>query len=102
MLTRGALYLPELKPGFGYRKKLSKISKEKYIKKLNQLAIKIKNQLKLNKKNFIVDKNKPRILLSKKNLIKNKKLFLKMGLIPAIVVEYPTADQFEVEIEFLE
>ena len=102
MLTRGALYLPELKPGSGYRKKLSKISKEKYIKKLNQLAIKIKNQLKLNKKNFIVDKNKPRILLSKKNLIKNKKLFLKMGLIPAIVVEYPTADQFEVEIEFLE
>ncbi|MFH0868133.1 MAG: radical SAM protein [Candidatus Woesearchaeota archaeon] len=101
LLTRGALYLPELKPGFGYREKLKKINKEHHIKKLNQLAIKIKNQLKLKNKDFVVDKNKPRILLSRKNLIKNKKLFFKMGLIPAVVVEYPTADQFEVEIEFL-
>ena len=104
MLTRGALYLPELTPGFGYRNKLRKINREKYIIKLNKLSNKIKNKLRLNKKNkeqVIIDKNKPRILLSRKNIIKNKKFFLKMGLIPAIVVEYPTADQFEVEIEFL-
>ena len=105
MLTRGALYLPELTPGFGYRNKLRKINREKYIIKLNKLSNKIKNKLRLNKKNkeqVIIDKNKPRILLSRKNIIKNKKFLLKMGLIPAIVVEYPTADQFEVEIEFLE
>ncbi len=101
LLTRGALYLPELKPGFGYRKKLKGINKEKRIKKLNQLIIKIKNELKFDDKTIIIDKNKLRILLSKNDAIKNKKIFLKMNLIPAIVVEYPTADQFEVEIEFL-
>ncbi|MDP3766119.1 MAG: radical SAM protein [Nanoarchaeota archaeon] len=102
LLTRGALYLPELKPGFGYRKKLMKADKEKLIKKLGYFANEIKNKLKLSNNDFIIDKNKLRILLSKNNTIKNKKIFLKMNLIPAIVVEYPTADQFEVEIEFLE
>ncbi len=101
LLTRGALYLPELKPGFCYRKKLMKVDKEKYIKKLNHLIIKIKNKLKFDDKGLIIDKNKLRILLSKNNIIKNKNMLIKMGLVPAIVVEYPTADQFEVEIEFL-
>lgn len=102
LLTRGALYLPELKPGFSYRKKLKEVNKKEYIKKLNHLFTIIKNNLKLNENEFIIDKNKLRILLSKKNTIKNKEFFKKMNLIPAIVVEYPTADQFEVEIEFLE
>jgi uncharacterized protein len=102
LLTRGALYLPELKPGFGYRKKLKEVSKGKYIKRLKHVVTKIKQSLKLNENEFIIDKNKLRILLSKKIAVKNKKLFLGMGLIPAVVVEYPTADQFEVEIEFLE
>ena len=101
LLTRGALYLPELKPSFSYRDKLKGVNKEKYIRKLNQLNIKIKNKLKLNNNNFVIDENKLRILLSKKNIIKNKEFFLKMNLVPAIVVEYPTADQFEVEIDFL-
>jgi len=101
LLIRGALYLPEFKPGFSYRKKLKNANKEKYIKKLNRLIIKIKNKLKFNNNDFVIDKNKLRILLSKKNIIKNKELFLKMNLVLAIVTEYPTADQFEVELEFL-
>src|SRR3989338_671785 len=47
LLTRGALYFQELKPGLGYKGKLKRINKEKYIKKLNQLIIKIKNKLDL-------------------------------------------------------
>lgn len=101
LLTRGALYLPELKPGFSYRQKLKDAPMEKYIRKLSLLSGKIKSILKLKNKEIIVDKKKPRILLSKKIIIKNKKMLLEMGLVPAIVVEYPTADQFEVEIEFL-
>ena len=56
----------------------------------------------LSNNDLIIDKKKLRILLSKNNTIKNKKIFLKMNLIPAVVVEYPTADQFEIEIGFLE
>ena len=102
LLTRGALYLPELKPGFNYRKKLRRANKKKHIKKLDYLANEIKNKLNLDNNDLVVDKKKLRILLSKHNAIKNKKIFLKMDLTPAVVVEYPTADQFEVEIEFLE
>jgi len=49
----------------------------------------------------LLDSEKPRILLSKKNLKKNRNKFASFGLIPAIVVEYPTADQLEIEVEFL-
>ena len=101
LLTRGALYLPELEPSFGYRNKLKEINKEEYASRLGVLAATIKDKLSLGDKDISVDKKKPRILLSRKNLIKNKNMFLKMGLSPAIVVEYPTADQFEIEIEFL-
>ncbi len=101
LLTRGALYLPELEPGFGYRNKLKETNKEEYASRLGVLAAAIKSKLKLKDKGLFVDKEKPRILLSRENVVKNKKMFLKMGLSPAVVVEYPTADQLEIEIEFL-
>ncbi|MFC1768683.1 radical SAM protein [Nanoarchaeota archaeon] len=93
ILTRGAIYLPELKPSFGYREKIKKINKKKYLKILKSKKINLKNKF--------IDENKVRILTSKKELIKNKTKIKKLGLIPAIVKEYPTADQFEVEVEFV-
>lgn len=98
MLIRGALYLPELAPGFGYRKKLENVDKS-ILEKLKLLLIKIKEKLRI--KDILLDKEKPRILLSKKDLKKNKKYFKRLGLKPAIVKEYPTADQLEIEVEFL-
>lgn len=98
LLIRGALYLPELKPGVGYRKKLKEINKEEYLAKLNGLLDKIE---KITKNQFFLDKDKLRILVSKKIVKKNKQKFYNLGLRPAIVTEYPTADQLEIEIEFL-
>ncbi|MEW5896691.1 MAG: radical SAM protein [Nanoarchaeota archaeon] len=101
MLSRGALYLKELAPGFGYREKLAKANKEELIAKLKPKYAEIKKKLKLNDEEIIIDYKKPRILLSKKNAKKYKKEFLKMELLPAVVSEYPTADQLEIEVEFL-
>jgi len=102
MLIRGALYHYHLKPDFGYREKLSKVDKEIYIKKLEPFYARIKKKFKLNDDEIFLDKEKPRILISKKLVKKKKSYFLEIGLIPAIVIEYPTADQLEIEVEFLE
>ncbi len=99
MLTRGALYLPELVPGFGYRKKLESVNKDEFVEKLEPLLIRLKKELRVDEDDMFLDCSKPRILLSKKLLMQNRKLFKKLGLIPAIVSEYPTADQLEVEVE---
>ena len=102
MLTRGALYLPDLVPGFGYRKKLESIDKKEYLRQLEPLCNKIKEDLKLKDIEIVVDFSKPRIILASRLIKKNKKYFQKIGLIPAIVSEYPTADQLEIEVELFE
>ncbi|MBI2666082.1 radical SAM protein [Candidatus Woesearchaeota archaeon] len=102
LLTRGALYLPELVPGFSYRKKIEECDKEPLIKKLKILAEEIKKEFQLKEEEIFIDEQKPRILLSAKKIAPLKKRFLKKGLIPAIVKEYPTADQLEIEVELFE
>lgn len=98
LLTRGALYLEELKPGFGYREKLAN-DHTLILKRLEPLLQQI--QLKFPKEEFYLDSSKPRILCAKKLVKKEQKFFTKLGLIPAIVTEYPTADQLEIEVEFV-
>lgn len=101
LLTRGALYLPELAPGFRYRETLERADRKEAMAKLNQLLKLIIKQTKLKEKDLFLDERKLRFLLSVKNTAKNKDKFLAMGLKPAVVKEYPTADQLEVELEFL-
>ncbi len=102
MLTRGALYFKELSPGFEYRKQLELCDKNYFVERFKPLLEKIKKELKLKNEDILIDFKKPRILLSKKQLLKNKKFFIRLGLLPAVVVEYPTADQLEIEVEFIE
>ncbi len=102
MLTRGALYLKELAPSFGYHQKLKEIEKEEFIAKLKPLFDEIKSKYKLKDNEIYLDLEKPRILLSRKDAQKYKKDFLKINLMPAIVTEYPTADELEIEVKFLE
>lgn len=102
MLIRGALYLPELAPGFEYRKKLAEIDKTELLEKLKVLREKILLEAHLREKELFLDEEKPRLLLSRKNLMPRKKMFLSLGLLPAMVTEYPTADQLEIEVEFLQ
>jgi uncharacterized protein len=102
LLIRGALYLYHLKPGFEYRKKLAEVDKSKFIDKLKPLYDRIKKKFKLDDKDIFLDEEKPRILISRKLVKKKKAYFLGLDLFPAIVTEYPTADQLEIEVEFLE
>lgn len=96
-LTRAAIYLPDIVPGFGYRRKLESIKDRKpIIRILKQILKAIVTDFKIPKDMIEIDKNKLRILTHKRFLkrlqIKNPK---------AIVTEYPTHDQMEVEIEFV-
>jgi len=101
LLTRGALYLPELAPGFDYRKKLETADRVRIIPQLQALLKIIKEKLKFKDTDLYLDESKLRILMSASKLRKKKELFVKMGLKPAVVLEYPTADQLEVEVDFL-
>ena len=104
LLTRGALYLSELAPGVGYRKKLENKNnalKKEVINKLRSLFEQVKEKLRLRDTMIAFEESKPRILLSKSNAKKHKRKIIAMGLLPAVVTEYPTADQLEVEVEFL-
>jgi hypothetical protein len=106
LLHRGVIYLEEMKPGFSYRKRLEGLSKggsgegkrKKIISVLKRNRI---NLMKLSGDCLTVDENKLRILCSEKYVKKNRKLLLDKGLCPAIVVEYPTHDALEIEVDFL-
>ncbi|KYK27078.1 hypothetical protein AYK26_00055 [Euryarchaeota archaeon SM23-78] len=100
LLIRGALYPPELVPGFGYHDKLSKLKKVEKKKVLNNLKT-IRNKIiraeKIKAGMIKVDENKLRLITSKAIVkkIKNK------DLIRAIVTEYPTFDALELEVELI-
>tara|TARA_Y100000031_G_C8197219_1_gene374315 strand:- start:5 stop:1108 length:1104 start_codon:yes stop_codon:yes gene_type:complete len=98
MLTRGALYLEELKPGFDYRKKLEE-NNDALLDKFEKVLPRLRK--KFAKDEFFLDMKKPRILTSKKLVKKKKAYFINLKLVPAVVTEYPTADQLEIEVEFL-
>ncbi len=97
-LIRGCAYLPELAPGVGYQKMLLKVDREGVLKKLNALRERAKRELGLKS---VVDDKKLRLLLSAKTAREESKKLKLLGLVPAVVEEYPTADALEVEVEFL-
>ena len=88
-------------PGFQYREKLESADKEKLNAGLQPLLDKVQKKLKLSSGQAIIDLQKCRILLAAKLMKAHRKEFHKWGLIPAIVKEYPTADQLEIEVELL-
>lgn len=117
-LTRGAIYLHNLKPSFNYKKKLERINKkENIIKKLNKIKNELIEDFKIKKALIEVDSQKLRILTSIKvikeimdkvnkgllsNWLKDKNLLkTKKDLCLAIVTEYPTYDGIILELEFL-
>ncbi|MEK6900193.1 MAG: radical SAM protein [Nanoarchaeota archaeon] len=101
LLTRGALYSPSLVPGFKYREKLAAADKDRLNSELKPLLERLQKKLKLSPEQAIIDTQKCRILLAAKMMKAHRKEFHKLGLIPAIVKEYPTADQLEIEVELL-
>jgi len=98
-LIRGAIYLPELVPSFSYQKILKKANKKKYLVVLNKIR---KNLIKkVPAKMIVVDENKLRLLTSVKLVKKMKNELKKNNLVPAIVEEMATQDQFEIEVDEL-
>ncbi len=97
-LVRGAIYLESLKPDFGYRKKLESLTKEerkKILLKLEKLKNQIQQEYQIRDNLLYIDEQKLRILTSTKKI---KKI---SNHLRAIVREYPTHDQMEIEVEFL-
>ena len=102
LLTRGALYLPELVPGFGYREKIAAADTKKICHALEKIKKPVQEKLHLHDKEIFLDKKKPRLLLAARLIKKHKKEWQALGIIPAIVKEYPTADQLEIEVELFQ
>ena len=96
-LIRGAIYLKELTPDFGFQKKLTKVNKKEIIKKLEKAKEKLKPHL----KHLDIDENKLRILTSRQELKQKARAVKKLGYIPYITEELATFDQFEIESEEL-
>lgn len=98
MLIRGCVYLPEFAPGFGYRDKLKNYDRNKINQKLERSKEKLSRFIKTL---IVIDTIKPRLLIAPEKVRKNKDKIKKLGLVPAIVEEYPTADAIEIEVEIL-
>jgi len=101
MLIRGAIYLKELSPGFSYRKKIELANKKKILNKLRKIKNSIKKTFKIPKGLIEIDDKKLRILTSKKIIKKIANQIKEKELIAAIVKEYPTWDQLEVDVQML-
>jgi pyruvate formate-lyase activating enzyme-like uncharacterized protein len=100
-LIRGAIYLPELLPSFGYAEKLEKMNKKPAIDKLKRIALNLQKDFKLKKDMLAIDTLKPRILTSESIARKLGSKLKARGLRPAVVEQYPTQDQLELDIMFL-
>ncbi len=101
-ILRGAIYLPQTRPGFGYKKRLAETKdKEKIIKRLVTAQNKIIKEFAIPKEYMGIDTQKLR-LITNIGIVRELSGALKQrGLVPAIVEQYPTYDQMEVDVEFL-
>ncbi|MBN2142305.1 radical SAM protein [Candidatus Woesearchaeota archaeon] len=106
MLVRGSIYLPTLKPGFGYHDKLFHMKAEEKrnaLKRLRSLKEKIAKESKVKKSLLTIDEEKLRILTSaavSKKLAAAARGRHYPGYECAEVTEYPTFDALELEVEF--
>ena len=100
MLVRGAIYLPELMPGFSYHDKLSKLKnseKKKILNRLKRIREQIIRQEGLPEDMLLIDNHKLRLITSPwlARVIEAK------GVVKAVVTEYPTFDALEIEVDIL-
>ncbi len=99
-LIRGAVYPEDLAPGFGYNESIRNLKTGKRKKCLVQLG-ELKKLLKLKSKDCLIDEHKPRLLMSVKMVKKLASKIKEKQFKAAIIHEYPTYDELELEVEFL-
>ncbi len=104
LLIRGAAYLPNTLPSYGYRKK-TKSKTEKQTKsnadKLRKHAKEIKSKYGLENELLEVDAKNGRILTGAWIIEEIAEELKNMGLTPAVVEEYPTWDQLITDLRLL-
>jgi hypothetical protein len=100
-LVRGIIYLPELKPGFGYGLQVESINAKKYVEKLKKIKQRLQKQLHIPSDLLHIDAVRPRILTSIALVDDLKEEIKKLHLVPAIIEEYPTWDSLEIDVQFL-
>ncbi len=103
-LIRGAIYLKELKPGFGYHKKIQNLTgsqKKQILKKLKTFMQDFAGEFKIPKNMFYLDELKFRILTNVGVARHFADCIKQSKFVPAVVEEYPAWDQMELNIEFV-
>jgi len=103
-IIRGVIYLRNLKPDFGYKtvlKNILPIEREKIIARLAGIKETLVKEFSMPKEMLMVDEQKLRIITNIGVVEKLSKHLKSLNLIPAIVEQYPTWDQMEVDVEFL-
>ncbi|MFH0870045.1 MAG: radical SAM protein [archaeon] len=103
MLFRGAIYLPEMSPGFGYRRKLERLSAADKRKALKTLMIIKKRLIKeqgMPSELLVIDENKLR-LVTGADVVGRIRPLEGIGFRLAVVTEYPTFDALEIDVEFI-
>ncbi len=100
-IIRGCVYLRELVPSFQYSEVLKKTDSKKTNEKLMKARKKLIKLLKISENDIIIDKKKFRFLVSSEIVRKYSSQIKKLGLVPAIIEEFPTENSFEIDIEFL-
>ncbi|MGV8141846.1 MAG: radical SAM protein [Candidatus Woesearchaeota archaeon] len=101
---RGVIYLNNLKPTFGYKTIISNIlptERSRFLKELHDIRTNLINEINIPSDMLVVDEQKLRIITNIGIVKKLAKHLHSKGLIPAIVEQYPTWDQMEVNVEFL-
>lgn len=96
-IIRGAIYLKELTPDFGFQKRLKEANKKEVLEKLNEA----KKRLSKHFKNIDVDEVKLRLITSKQEVKQKAKIIRQLGFIPYTTEELATYDEFEIESEEL-
>lgn len=101
---RGVIYLNKLKPGFGYKTIISNIlpgERDRFLTELNSVRKNLISEFKIPENMLFVDTQKFRILTNIGVVQKLAKHLHEQNLVPAIVEQYPTWDQMEVDVDFL-
>jgi pyruvate formate-lyase activating enzyme-like uncharacterized protein len=103
-IVRGAIYLHNLQPSFGYKTIITNIlptEREHILKELHEIRSKLVKELSIPNNMLDIDDKKLRIITNIGIVKKLAKHLKSLNLIPAIVEQYPTWDQMEVDVEFL-